>query len=262
MCVILSIHQKEKDPKIQLSLINKVISLERYNNDGVGIIAFNLRNDKWFYERKMELDVEKLQQVMLDYDIVNIHLRLATSGKETKENIHFWKKGSWFFAHNGTISGYNRSTHLDTREHSDSSLFFKELISLNYITDKGKVKYGKIKKLADDRSFWGRFVLINLKKKKIWYFGDFKASLLSNKVMVISTTDLDLSVYSVFCGLEFQNENKISIARTEVNGIFCIDIKTGKGKLIDEEFGSIYSSGYSGSGYNTQEETSIYKHRI
>jgi len=256
MCVILSIHQKEKNPKIQLALINKIISLKAYNNNGIGILAFNINNDKWFYKREMKLDIPELQKVFWNYDVLNIHLRLATSGKETRENIHFWKKGNWFLAHNGTLSGYTGSFYSESKDKCDSYLFFKELVALNYITDNGKVKYNKIKKLAEAKSFWGRFVLVNLEKKKIWYFGDFKASLLSNKVMVISTTDMDLTDFSSFYGLIFQTEKKISVATTEIDGIFCIDLKRGRGKEISDEFENSYV-GYK--GYTKKDNDDYYK---
>lgn len=233
MCVIISIYQKEKDSAL-IDPILKAIELEKEaNSDGIGIVGLNFDNEKIYWKRELEIKKEEIKRVLLNFDIVNIHLRQATSGGVKKDFVHFWKVGNWFFAHNGVVREFSYKN-IDM---CDSLVFFKELLRKNLIKRNGKLKVKKIKNYSNNIGFYGRFVLINTATNKIYYFGDFQPSILNKKILILSTKELDLRKKFNLFGIEFEDKASIEeIKGKKIEGIMIFDIKKQRFRLIDNEF--------------------------
>ena len=131
MCVILSIYQKT--PIANQALIDKIKSLEKSNSDGIGIVAFNTKTKTNYIQRNLDIDKIDLSKILSSFDIINIHLRNATAGKISKDNIHFWKYNNWVFSHNGQIFNYEKLKTQCSKEMSDSYIFFEKMIEANYM---------------------------------------------------------------------------------------------------------------------------------
>lgn len=233
MCVILSIIKiKEDDEKLNNSITNTIELLKESNGDGVGVIALENKK-KWFYQRGLEIKKQKIQEIINNFKIINIHLRFSTSGLIADKNVHFWQIGEWFFAHNGTISGkeYN------SNKKCDSFNLFKKLIRMNCFGKNGTIKTKKINDIVSDSSFWGRFIIANPKRNKIYYFGDFHLYVLDRKMMIIASKEINFKKNTLnFLGIEFDNKQQIDILEKKIDGIFSFDLRNNKMKTIAEEF--------------------------
>jgi len=241
MCVILSIYQKEKDFNICRKILRSIELFKEQNKDGIAVVGLNFDNEKWFYRRNLDISKNDLEKVLLNYDVVNLHLRSATSGEVKDDNIHFWKAGNWFFAHNGVIHEF------DKEGLCDSLVLFKELLNRDWIRENGKINFNRIKTFVNTLNFWGRFILINKNTKRIYYFGDFKVNSLNKKVLTISTSELDLADEFKLFGFWFKDLNEIRVIGGEVEGIYYIDLKKRDLRIIDEEF---LKNRYSYYGFN------------
>lgn len=251
MCVILSIYQKNK---IAIdSIIEKIEDLKLKNPDGVGIVSFNKETQNWQQNRKLEIKKTDISQILKKNDIINIHLRHTTAGETNNANIHFWKHNNWHFAHNGHIQDLG-----ENKKYSDSYLLFRQFIEKNYITENDTIKHIKIKKLINKLSFWGRFVLINTKTQKTYFFGDFHALSINEKTLIISTENISLNQYQNIFGVLFKKENKNTFLRKKLDGIFYIDNQKEKLTQLEKELKEIYTSDYT---YDNYFNTAIYNRK-
>jgi predicted glutamine amidotransferase len=230
MCVILSIFQKEKNKKLVEKIVSGIENLKEINKDGVGVVAFSFANStKTFFKRKKEIKEKELFEILRSCDIVNVHLRQATTGKIDEDNVHFWRYSDWFFAHNGIVSEFAFQ-----KQHCDSLLFFDALIKKGAIQRKGRINFLKIKELVEKFRLFGRFVLIDNNLKRIYYFGDFRATLLNKKNLIIASKSFDIQDDFSFYGLNFKN--KINKTEQEVSGIFYFDIPKKNFVFIEKDF--------------------------
>ena len=203
----------------------------------------------------MKITPKKVEKLLRKFDMFNIHLRQMTSGVITERNVHFWEKGDWQFAHNGTI--YN----LAEDGKCDSLGLFQLLLSKNYLKDSGRVEYKKIQRYLTNTSFWGRFVIVNTKTQKVYYFGDFHTYLLHNQTLLISSTKILFRTKDDeinFNGLSFSKERKSkSVLSDEIEGIHILDLNKFRFKQITEELEPSELKetkpygGYRSDGYNS-----------
>ena len=63
MCVILSIFQKEFNQDIIQALASAVEKLEWINDDGTGIVGFNLDSNRTLIQRKMKVSEAEFHKV-------------------------------------------------------------------------------------------------------------------------------------------------------------------------------------------------------
>jgi len=236
MCVILSIYQTDKkDTNLQETLLSLITQLQFKNSDGSGVIAFNSNNKKRFYHRALKIKRDPIKQTLSNFDIVNFHFRTATRGKICKENVHFWRKGNWLFAHNGAILGYGEN------KYADSLLFFNELLKKKLLKENGRIKYQAIKKLANKSNFWGRFIIINQKNRRIYYLGDFHTYLLNRKTLLISSQTINFTNYVEFYGMYFESKMGLNMMKGKIDGIRYFDISKKNFKIIDAtDFDTLY----------------------
>ena len=250
MCVILSITQLKTNSKIQQDIVENIEGLKWYNKDGYGYVADNPNKNDFTCRREMTCSSHRLWNTLLRYQMVNIHLRLATAGVVAQKNVHWWQKGDWFFAHNGAVSDY-----IDISKKSDSYHFFEALTNFNYIGENGKIMPDKISQLKDETNFWGRLVLYNKRLKKNWFFGDFHLYNLANEVLVVATQELDFNEKSVLCGIEFSGYPSFKVAHQEIEGIFSLTVKNKRFTMFSDKFGSGTTYSNSNNGWKSYSET-------
>lgn len=239
MCVIISVYQKQK--KINNTIIDKVDELRFSNPDGIGVVGFDSNKKHWTTKRELNIDKSTIKKVFQDSNVINIHLRSSTAGKINKTNVHFWENGDWMFAHNGVITEYSQDKFL-----SDSRIFFDRLITYGYIGENGKIKYKKIKKMMNKLTYWGRFILINTKTNKIYYFGDFHAYMMNKNTLIISTQSINFNDYFDLYGVVFREKNKNEVMKVKMKGIFYIDIDKETLKQIEDKD---LATSYYGGGF-------------
>lgn len=253
MCVILSVYQKT--PRKNFEILKKIEQFSESNRDGAGIVGLSLTDNRLEINRKLKLKDIKVEKILANFEIVNIHLRNATSGKVNESNVHFWRKGNWLFCHNGVLSDYEKLATEKDKEASDSLILFNKMIETKCLNDKDDISIKKINKLFKTLSFWGRLVIINVKTKRVYYFGDFKAYMIDDNTLIVSTAEINFGSVKNFLGLEFENE-RTDIKKKEIEGIFYFNPKQKKLKWLCEDFDTSYSSyGSSSSCYDGEVKT-------
>jgi len=238
MCVLVSVLQKEKDSLIINSLTSPLAEMSKGNNDGSGVLAFNLEKKKVLRHRQLDVfPKQDIQGVLNAFPVSNFHFRTATVGDITLQNVHFWENQDWSFAHNGHAYGLGVET---TAELSDSYLLFRELYNKGCLRGNGTLNLKKIKKILGRNLFWGRFILTNKKHNLIYYFGDFDLFLINKKTLVISSQSLEIDQYINFMGLLFKDEDadqdlkKLEVLEGNLEGIACFNMETQNIEILDE----------------------------
>lgn len=234
MCIIYSIFKQKENPEIQKQLIDLFFESQKDNTDGIGIVAFDKNLKLSRYIRTFIVDYPTIEKVFDKSPFINIHFRNGTSGEVNQKNIHFWKKGDWFFSHNGTCTTYKTILGKKT----DSLIFFEKLFKRKFLKKNGKIEIEKIRNFLSGLQWWGRFVLINQKSKKIYFFGSFESYLLGDNCLIISSTKIQLPQFDIFnfWDLKFYTPaKKYPIYKRKLSGVFMMDLKTKKFKQIADK---------------------------
>ena len=120
------------------------------NPDGFGLVAYS-KDGNVLESRKMKFDHKLILKALKKYNVVHVHLRMATTGSKCLDNVHMFGKGAWRFSHNGIVSGKVRKAEaLDT---SDSKEFFELLVRKDCLKDNGQVAYRRVDTLAKESGF-------------------------------------------------------------------------------------------------------------
>jgi len=217
MCYILAYNVKsEKDKKFILETLKEKW---RLNNNGISGV-FNGSNSL----RSMFFSDNLIKQKIDKSNSGAFHLRLATSGSVDESNLHFWRFGDYFFAHNGYVMGLNSNTK------ADSLLFLERIFSDNKDNVIKKIKNGISK-----YRFSGRLIGIN--KDEAILFGDWFIYYTKTGGVLISSSSLNkyLSKY-IFLGdvsIEIKDE-KFIIGEEKIDGIYRFVFKKNVFEYIDE----------------------------
>jgi predicted glutamine amidotransferase len=235
MCIILSVYNNGKPDLETIKTIKNVIRAG-INSNSDGIATLTLNTDKTEKVKKqLTITDKQVENLLKDNENINFHLRFATSGKVNTDNLHFWKHGDWFFAHNGMIAKYNFGKEM---EKCDSLKFFEGLLEMKLIGDNGNINYKKIKEYSATLGLWGRFVLVNAKFKKVYYFGNWKIYLIKNNgnsTLIICSKGLNFKDNTnVFYGFEFEKDNS-KVFEKDFEGIMAMNIKNKTHCIKDKE---------------------------
>jgi len=234
MCIILSVYNDGKPEKEVVKRIKDIIIEEsRFNGDGISILTINPDKPEKRL-KKLKLPEKAIDKLLSENHNINFHLRNATTGKINTDNLHFWRYEDWYFGHNGMIAKYNFGK---DAEKCDSLKFFEGLLGEKLIGDNGNINYKKIKKFSKTLGLWGRFILVNAKFKKVYYFGDWKVYFLKgekSKSLVISSKDLGFEKEQSFYGFEFQGKDD-NVLEDDFEGILVMDVKKKLHKIKDDE---------------------------
>ena len=230
MCYIITAIKIKPDKQAENSILRTMENQQDEQPNGTGSVCFNIKKTDFKIDRKMKESRQAMKNKLKSHDFVSYHFRTATSGLKDKRNVHFWKKGNWTFCHNGTISNQADD------ENSDSNNFFNNIYELDCLYKNGRLNYEKIAEYTSQFNFCGRFLLINEKYKKIYFFGDFNFYVLNKSYLVITSTSTDFTETFKTFGIEFETEQKLEILEKEIEGIYMINLKTGTFKQLDETF--------------------------
>lgn len=216
MCFILTaVKLKENDEALH-SILNVLQNEQQDNSHGVGSVCYS-KKDKPVIQRDMVRSIVEMKSDLLEFDVVNYHFRQSTIGKKTVDNVHFWQKGNWAFCHNGHIDA------MGNVEESDSLVFFKHLIKQNFLTKDNKLKGQKIKDYTNEQSFWGRFLIINVKTKNIYFFGDFELALVNKSYLVFTSSPTTFENKFEVMNLKFDLPENIETLDTKIDGVVMFD---------------------------------------
>jgi len=240
MCTIIGVYRKEKNNlDLQKAIEYSITEEAMLNKDGFAIFADEF-GKKPYIKRLLAPSTQVISEA-LKYNAVHFHGRQATTGEVHENNVHFWNIGEWIFGHNGWVREYSSffSEKKDKDSLTDSYLFFHEMMKRGYVKE-DKIKWDKIDRLADEKSFSGRFVLINSKTKKAYYAGDWNAYLIGDgedRVLLIASKKISLYKQVNFFGIDFTHQdNELNIITKDLKGVFCINYEEGTYTEILPEF--------------------------
>lgn len=247
MCIILTLAQKVKNKETQADF-NRVVDIGKaYNSDGIGLIAFNKTGVVHSF-RDMVKPSQSLEQVIAKYSNTLVHLRLATAGDKTADNVHFWQWNNWYFAHNGIVGQLTAG-----KAKSDSLQFFEAICQKGLLQKNGLLNHKGIEKLSNKYNLSGRFVLFNSILRVGYYFGNWYAYKLQNS-LVISSQSISLVEATPFFGFTFTTPRPTIKEKEIPSSIFMVDFINATSHEIQPTFGRVYS-GYDsiyGMGYGKE----------
>ena len=249
MCYIGNFYKTKELTKADLEFVVEGLAVKaRQNPDGFGLVAYNAKGDV-LEAKRMQYDAELMARALLKYDAVHIHLRLATTGSKCLENIHWFSSGQWRFAHNGTV--YLKTTKAEKIDISDSEAFFRLLVRRGLLKDDGRVAWRQIDNVAQSSALWGRFVILNLDKRRAYYFGDFEAQLIGGLVSIGSASFGHVTQADTF-GLSFTKD--VSVGETSFEGITRVNVADMKLVWLTENFNQSlpYKHGESSNYYDSK----------
>jgi hypothetical protein len=232
--VIISLNQSNKE-KSKRIIEDTLEEQAFYNPDGFSLVSSSLKmnriNQAKTLDRKTALEaISQDNSPLLFY-----HFRLATSGQKNAEGLHFWRRNNFLFAHNGSSHNLPVGSPL-----VDSQYFFYQLISR--INDKERNKPFQVAKVLKEEfgGQIGRFQLLDLKNGRAYFVGDWKAYLINNDYLLISSGSLSFSQERKVKGLSF-SKGINNILKATFRGVYSLE----KGNF----FKLANINDYSGSSY-------------
>lgn len=241
MCYILTAIKLKESQEAKDVILNVLAEQQVGNSHGSASVAFNFDKRVPSIVRAMEIDIENMIETV-ESDVFSYHFRLATIGGKTVNNVHYWKKGNWAFAHNGQIHGLTNED-----DDSDSLTFFKNIVSKGYLTKGNKAKCAKIKEYTNKVNFWGRYIIVNLKTKNVYFFGDFETYLVENSYLVITSVTTSFEKNINILGLPFGGDDEVKALASEIDGVWMFDYKMRRFMQVFETLKD-YTTPYKGTG--------------
>ncbi len=243
MCYILTAIKLKDNQEVKDSILSLMESEQNSNDDGTASLCYS-KNKNAVIRRDLLMTWQEMSNDLDNFDVVNYHFRIATKGKPNINNVHFWKSGNWAFCHNGGIQ------EMGNDEESDSLSFFNELIAKKCLHKNNKLSGQKIKDVVNEKNFWGRFLLVNLKTKNIYFFGDFRTYLVQHDYLVITSASADFEKKLNVMGLTFpleDDKDKLEVIESELEGVNYWDYKEQQFFNIFTRFKEIKTTSYGGS---------------
>lgn len=191
---------------------------ERLNSDGTGILTPH--DGK--INRALEASAEAIRRTE-NAKMAIAHLRMATTGNVSQQNVHLWQKKNSFFAHNGIVTKYSNyeaklPANKDKNSHTDSYLFFETVT--DYISD-DEVDTEAISLEAAEAGLGGRFLISQ--KDKTYLFGDWEVVAYEG-VTYITSAVISISETQWQHGIPFNTS--IPAWESSLDGVFVIDHET------------------------------------
>lgn len=239
MCFIISVKQLDPtrtEPRIERHIKALIENQFLVHKDGAFLHRGNSHNNEL-----KTLDYKQAQDWITsqsNLDSLLIHLRQATAGGISHQNIHGYRHNNWTFLHNGGLFGdwdyksqssyYGYSNFASNKTgKSDSLKFFsklcKQLGSRTHIEDIADIINKSIK-----TGFWGRGLLHNSKTDDLFIFGkDWQIYIINELYFVLASTPLDFDeiiTFTDYHGLVFDRTQltNFDVQSTELTGIAVI----------------------------------------
>ncbi len=93
----------------------------------------------------------------------------------------------------------------------------------------------KIKEYVNELSFSGRFLIVNLKSKDIYFFGDFEVYLVEKSYLVVASSRTSFDKKLPIMGFAFEMEGDMEVLEAEMEGINYFDFKAKEFLMIDNK---------------------------
>jgi len=225
MCDIIVIVQKPnaiKDKNTKAVLQEIIERKQDWNRDGSASLVLNSESGDFNHKRGERIKTKRIKKDLESYDLLNYHFRIRTSGEKGKKNFHLWRDKNWFFAHNGIATKWEKKG----SAYCDSYHLFKDLLRQGILGKKGEIEEKKANDIVGSFGFSGRFIAINLKSKKIFFGGDFKAYNVNNNALVISSSRIDIEEPQELFGVKFVKEQEL--LEESIDGINTIGFEKKK----------------------------------
>lgn len=210
MCQLL-LAKKIKKTASTKALMDILADKSIYNKDGFAILGSSgdiLRTlDKAEFNKKAKKIIKAT-----DWNIT--HLRLATHGKASVDNVHLWQKNGFIFGHNGVIANYGKYGDSGI---SDSQDYFISLMA----TIKNNEPSHIAKRIKKSKFFNGGRAFLLAPQDKLYLFGDFKVYEVAGW-FIISSSTLYLNETQKKYGALTMITSKM--ATGELDGIYLMDL--------------------------------------
>lgn len=228
MCFIVTSIKLKEDKVAQNAIFNVLAGEQADNAHGTASLCYSKDGKPVIWRGDYE-PFAKMQDNLHKFEVVNYHFRQATVGKKTLENVHFWQVADWAFCHNGVIAN------LGDEEESDSLKFFNYLVAHKFLPKQGAPKLDEIKAYVNESSLMGRFLLINLKTKDIYFFGDFQVYLVAKSHLVITSANADFKRSYPVMGFSFELEGDVEALEADMDGINLFSYKDKQFRTLFEK---------------------------
>jgi hypothetical protein len=217
MCYLLFAKKLNKTAKNK-TIIDILEDKLLFNKDGSGYLTNTGKTLRTLDNKEF---VKNIKKDIKKSDWLISHLRFATNGSKTVDNVHLFEQAGYTFAHNGIISSFSDKKLSQTK--SDSLLYFESLVDSIKCNDENHI----VKRIKKSNFFNGGRAFLLDDKNKMYIYGDFHVYIIDNWFVISSA------------GLYFEsNKSKKygdikldldGIYQQKVEGIYCVD--TNKKKL-------------------------------
>lgn len=247
MCkLMLGINFEESKVSPNLFVVNKSV----FESEKDGTVVFDWKDFKNPKSKAFKSTSEAIDYMALQSQskgLFGVHTRTATSGLLTEDNLHFWIKSGYSFAHNGLVVQLSGASQKD----SDSKLFFEILLRKLKRREKHsknlkvKTKAKIIRGLMDEMNFTGVAFLIDIKRKLLYLLGTRDIDIYSDTQSFITFASFTASLHYQkiinYAGVEFITTGLALpiFHNTLPEGIYVYDIKN-RAIIYKEEFSDTY----------------------
>jgi len=219
--ILKTININKKQKKEVKNLLRQIFEEFRVNDDGA--FLYNSLTSQIIRTLDYQQFEKKLENLRIDNNtLLHMHLRKATSGSISEQNIHGWRFDNYICSHNGYY-GYGYYYTLSKKELNDNSDSF-EFFSKN----SKAINEENIDEIDVD-NFYGVAYCNSIDSKKLLIISKHKSAKLYylKSLVLISNESLDslLSQYYEVGDLKF----KMTVPKTEIeNKIVLLDTNTFK----------------------------------
>jgi len=216
---IFDVNKKQK--KEVKNLLKEIFNEFKYNDDGA--FLYNSLSSQIIRTLNYNEFEKKLENLKISNNtLIHMHLRKATSGSVTEQNIHGWQIGNYICSHNGYYgySYYYSMSKSKLDDNSDSYEFFSKNAEAINNEDIDKI---------DTDGFYGVAYCNSLDSKKLLIISKHKTAKLYylRSLILISNESLDniLSQYYTVGDFKF----RLTMPKAEIeNKIILLDTNTFK----------------------------------
>ncbi len=181
MCYLLFAKKLKKTAKNK-TILDILDDKMLYNKDGYCYLDNNGNEIRTLDQKEY---IKNIKKDLKASDWIISHLRFATNGSKTTDNVHLFEQNGYRFAHNGIISHF--SDWKKGQVKSDSLLYFESLINSLKCNDENHI----VKRIKKSNFFNGGRAFLLSPDNKMYIYGDFHIYIV-NDWLIISSTTIDI----------------------------------------------------------------------
>jgi RNA binding exosome subunit len=223
--VIKTFEVNKKQKKEIRNLLKQIFEEFKYNDDGA--FLYNSLQNQIIRTLNYDEFQKKLENLKIDNNtLLHMHLRKATSGSVSENNIHGWQIGQYLCSHNGYY-GYSYYYTISKKELNDNS------DSYEFFSKNAEAINSEDVEAIDVNNFYGVAYCNSLDSKKLLIISKHKTVKLYylKSLILISNESLDsiLSQYYEVGDLKF----KMTVPKSEIENKIIL-LNTDNFKIIKE----------------------------